>query len=77
MHTSDHQPNVPMRVIVSGRAMPLAIDAGPMLMRRSGPLSFDCGACGRTLIEHVDASDVLSASQFRCIACGAVNQSPQ
>jgi predicted RNA-binding Zn-ribbon protein involved in translation (DUF1610 family) len=63
-----------MRVVAAGASMPVQVGAGPVLMRRDGGTSFDCGSCGRTLLDHVDASDAAATPFYRCIACGALNQ---
>jgi predicted RNA-binding Zn-ribbon protein involved in translation (DUF1610 family) len=66
-------PHVSMRVVAPGAPAPIHVGPGPVLMRRNGGLSFDCGSCGRTLLDHVDADDATAAPLYRCVACGAVN----
>src|SRR5947209_6094052 len=70
--TDANCPHVAMRVVAPGTTQPVQVSAGPVLMRRSGALSYDCGSCGRTLLDQVDA-DEATAAFYRCVACGAVN----
>jgi predicted RNA-binding Zn-ribbon protein involved in translation (DUF1610 family) len=69
----DANPHIAMHVVVDGPRSPTLIDTGPVLMRRDGALSFDCGSCGRTLLDRVDRCDATAVPLYQCMACGAMN----